>query len=62
MFDAGSLKLFGGIILFGATAFLVTGLLAGRTIGGRLITREIGQFVGALVGLALGIVFLLAVG
>lgn len=62
MFDAGSLKLFGGIILFAATAFLVTGLLAGRTIGGRVVGREMAQFAGALAGIVLGVAFLLAVG
>lgn len=62
MFDAGSFKLFGGIILFAATAFLVTGLLTGRTLFGRPVTRELAQFFGALAGIVFGVSFLLALG
>lgn len=62
MFDAATLKLFGAIAMFMAGSFLTTALLTGRSLGGRVITRSIGQFLGALVGLALGVVFLLAMG
>lgn len=60
--DAGTLKLFGAILLFCAASFLVTSLLTGRSLAGRVITRGAAQFAGALAGLALGVVFLLAIG
>lgn len=60
--DAATLKLFGAIALFCAASFLVTGVLTGRTVAGRLVTRGIAQFVGALAGIALGVAFLLAMG
>jgi len=60
--DAGTIKLFGAIILFSAVAFAGTSLLAGRMVAGRVVTKGQAQFVSALLGLALGIFFLLALG
>ena len=62
MFDAASLKLFGAIILFCGVQWTVAAGLVGRQVAGRVLTKGTAQFIGALLGLAFGVVFLLAVG
>lgn len=60
--DASTLKLFAAIMLFSAATFVLPGILAGRTIARRRVTRGIAQFAGAVVGLMLGIGFLIVAG
>lgn len=60
--DAGTLKLLVAILLFSAPVILAAEVLPKREIGGRRLTRPQAQALGAVVGLALGVGFLLAAG
>jgi hypothetical protein len=60
--DAGTVKLLVAILLFSAPVILAAEMLPQRQIGGRRFNRPQAQALGAVVGLALGVGFLLAVG
>jgi hypothetical protein len=60
--DAGTVKLLVAILLFSAPVILAAEMLPRRQIGGRRFNRPQAQALGAVVGLALGVGFLLAVG
>ncbi len=62
MFDAGTLKLFGAIILFSFPVLLGTPQITGRRLGNHVLTKAEAQALMALVGLALGIGYLLVIG
>jgi hypothetical protein len=61
MFDAAMLKLLAAMLLFVIPVHLLGDVLPKREIAGRRLSRGQAQVVGAVVGLALGIGFLLAV-
>ncbi len=60
--DAGTVKLLAAIVIFSAPVILAAEMLPKRDIGGRRFTRPQAQALGAVVGLALGVGFLLAAG
>lgn len=60
--DAGTLKLLAAIVLFSIPVILCAEALPKREVAGRRLTRPQAQAVGAVLGLAVGIGFLLAVG
>ncbi len=60
--DAGTVKLLVAILLCPAPGILPAELLPRRQNGGRRFNRPQAQALGAVVGLALGVGFLLAVG
>lgn len=60
--DPGTLKLLVAIAIFSAPVIYCAEALPRRTIAGRHLTRPQAQAVGAVIGLALGIGFLLIVG
>lgn len=60
--DAGTLKLLVAIVLFSVPVILFADALPKREIAGRRLTRPQAQAVGALVGLVVGVGFLLATG
>jgi hypothetical protein len=60
--DSGTLKLFGAIILFSFPVLLGTPQITGRRIGSHVLSKAEAQALMALVGLALGVGYLLAVG
>jgi hypothetical protein len=62
MFDPATIKLLLAIILFSAPVFWAADNLPKRTIFGRRLTRVQAQAAGAIVGLAIGVGFLYAVG
>jgi hypothetical protein len=60
--DAGTLKLLVAIVLFSAPVIFCAEALPKREIAGRRLTRAQAQAVGAVLGLVVGIGFLLATG
>ena len=60
--DMGTLKLLVAIILFSAPVILFAEGLPKRELFGRRFTRPQAQAAGAVVGLVLGVGFLLATG
>ena len=60
--DAGTLKLFGAIILFSFPVLLGTPQITGRRIGNHVLSKAEAQALMALVGLVLGVGYLLAMG
>ncbi|HZF75746.1 MAG TPA: hypothetical protein VE033_07950 [Acetobacteraceae bacterium] len=60
--DAGTLKLLAAIVLFSVPVIFCAEALPKREVAGRRLTRPQAQAVGAVIGLAVGIGFLLAVG
>jgi hypothetical protein len=60
--DAGTLKLLVAILLFSGPVILCAEALSKREIAGRRLTRPQTQVVGAVIGLVLGVGFLLATG
>jgi hypothetical protein len=60
--DAGTFKLLVAILLFSAPVILAAEMLPKREVAGRRFTRPQAQALGAVVGLVLGVGFLLAVG
>ncbi len=60
--DVGTLKLLAAIVLFSIPVILCAEALPKREVAGRRLTRPQAQAVGAVLGLAVGIGFLLAVG
>ncbi|MGG5818752.1 hypothetical protein [Falsiroseomonas sp. HW251] len=60
--DAGALKLLVAIVLFSAPVILAGEQLPKRDVAGRRLSRPQAQAVGAVLGLVIGIGFLLATG
>lgn len=60
--DAGTLKLLVAILLFSAPVIFCAEALPKRELLGRRFTRPQAQAIGAVLGLAAGIGFLLATG
>lgn len=60
--DMGTLKLLVAILLFSVPVILLAEGLPKREILGRRLTRPQAQAVGAVIGLILGVGFLLATG
>jgi hypothetical protein len=60
--DLGTIKLLVAIVLFSAPVIYCAEALPKRDILGRRLTRPQAQAVGAVIGLVVGIGFLLAVG
>jgi len=62
MFESGTINLFVAITLFvGVTALLTNGL-ARLNLGGAPLSRAVAQFIADLIGLAIGVGFLYAIG
>jgi hypothetical protein len=62
MFDSGTLNLFVAITIFVIVTVLLRDRLAGRSIGGQVLTKTVAQFIGGAAGLAVAVAFLVAVG
>jgi hypothetical protein len=60
--DWGTLKLLVAIVLFSVPVILLAEGLPKREIAGRRFTRPQAQAIGAVLGLVLGVGFLLATG
>jgi hypothetical protein len=60
--DGETLKLLAAIVLFSTPVLLAGEMLPGRVVAGHRLTRPQAQAAGAVVGLAIGIGFLLATG
>jgi uncharacterized membrane protein YgaE (UPF0421/DUF939 family) len=60
--DPGTIKLLAAIVLFSAPVVLLSEILPKRGIAGRRLTRSQAQALGAVIGLVLGVGFLLTVG
>jgi hypothetical protein len=60
--DAGTLKLLVAIVLFSVPVIFCAEMLPKRDVLGRRLTRAQAQAVGAVIGLAVGVGFLLATG
>ena len=60
--DAGTLKLLVAIVLFSVPVIFSAEMLPKREIAGRRLTRPQAQAVGAVVGLVIGVGFLLLTG
>ena len=60
--DAGTLKLLVAILLFSAPVIFCAEMLPKREIGGRRLSRPQAQAAGAVLGLVVGIGFLLLTG
>ena len=62
MFEGGTFKLFAAITLFiGVTVLLTNGLMR-LNLGGAPLRRAVAQFIAALIGLAVSVGFLYAIG
>lgn len=62
MFEGGTLNLFAAITLFvGVTVLLTNGLIR-LNIAGAPLSRAVAQFIAALIGLAVAVGFLYAIG
>jgi hypothetical protein len=60
--DAGTIKLLVAIVLFSAPVIYCAEALPKREIAGRRLTRPQAQAVGAVIGIVVGVGFLLAAG
>ncbi|WP_137176898.1 hypothetical protein [Roseomonas sp. AR75] len=60
--DTGTIKLLVAIVLFSVPVLVCAETLPKREIAGRRLTRPQAQAAGAVIGLVLGIGFLLATG
>ena len=60
--DPGTLKMLIAVLIFAGPVIFCAGALPNREIAGRHLTRPQAQAVGAVLGLVLGIAFLLATG
>ena len=60
--DAGTIKLLVAIVLFSVPVIFCAEMLPKRGIAGRRVTRAQAQAIGATIGLAIGVGFLLATG
>ena len=62
MFEGGTFKLFAAITLFVGVTVLLTNGLARLRFGGAPLGRAVAQFIAALIGLAVAVGFLYAIG
>lgn len=62
MFDSATLNLFVAITIFVVATVAGRELLAGRRLGGLVLTKALAQSVSGLAGIGLAIAYLLAVG
>lgn len=62
MFDSATLNLFIAITAFVVITVAGRDLLAGRSVGGRVLSKAVAQFVAGMVGIAAAVAYLLAVG
>lgn len=60
--DMGTIKLLVAILLFSGPVIFCAQMLPQKEIAGRRLTRPQAQAVGAVIGLVLGVGFLLATG
>ena len=60
--DMGTIKLLAAIVIFSVPVILCAEMMPKQTILGRRFTRAQAQAIGAVIGLAGGIGFLLATG
>ena len=62
MFDSATLNLFIAITAFVVITVAGRDLLAGRSVGGSVLSKAVAQFVAGMVGIAAAVAYLLAVG
>lgn len=62
MFDAATLKLVAAIVIFSIPVWLCGARLPGRSLGDLRFDRARAQGFGAVIGLAVGVGFLLLIG
>jgi len=62
MFEGGTFKLFAAITLFVGVTVLLTNGLTRLNLGGASLSRAVAQFIAALIGLAVAVGFLYAIG
>ncbi len=62
MFEGGTFKLFAAITLFVGVTMLLTNGLTRLNLGGAPLRRAVAQFIAALIGLAVSVGFLYAIG
>ncbi len=62
MFEGGTFKLFAAITVFVGVTVLLTNGLARLNLGGAPVSRAVVQFIAALIGLAVSVGFLYAIG
>ncbi|MCA3365427.1 MAG: hypothetical protein INF79_07400 [Roseomonas sp.] len=62
MFDSGTLNLFAAITIFVGVTVLLTNSLVRLNLGGAPLSRAVAQFIAALIGLAVAVGFLYAIG
>ncbi|MBU8540098.1 hypothetical protein [Falsiroseomonas tokyonensis] len=62
MLEPGTLKLLAAIVVFSVPVWLFAAVLPGRVVAGLRLNRAQAQGLGAVVGLVLGVGFLLALG
>ena len=62
MFEGGTFKLFAAITVFVGVTVLLTNGLARLNLGGAPVSRAVAQFIAALIGLAVAVGFLYAIG
>jgi hypothetical protein len=62
MFEGSTLHLFAAITLFVGVTLVLTNGLARLNLGGAPLGRAVAQFIAALIGLAIGVGFLYAIG
>ena len=62
MFEGGTFKLFAAITLFVGVTMLLTNGLTRLNLGGAPLSRAVAQFIAALIGLAVAVGFLYAIG
>ncbi|MBP0463129.1 hypothetical protein J5Y09_04335 [Roseomonas sp. PWR1] len=62
MFDSATLNLFAAITIFVVATVKGRDLIAGRRLGGFVLTTAMAQSISGLAGIGLAILYLLAVG
>ena len=62
MFEGSTLNLFAAITLFVGVTLVLTNGLARLNLGGAPLSRAVAQFIATLIGLAIGVGFLYAIG
>jgi type III secretory pathway component EscU len=62
MFEGGTLKLFAAITLFVAVTMLLANGLVRLPLGGAAASRAVAQSIAGLIGLAVSVGFLYAIG
>jgi len=62
MFEGGTINLFVAITLFVGVTVVLTNGLARLNLSGAPLSRAVAQFIAALIGLAISVGFLYAIG